>query len=184
MKKILMILFVSTLIQGVSFAQENSLTLVPIKKGEEPKAVMDAIKRDFPKASTSDLSYLPSLIYNERWNVNENIEDNSDKYDLITVIIKENDKTYRAVYDQDGKILHTKTVIKDADLPKGIMKTIQSEYPGYSLVNDREKITSGKDLKSDIVYRVEIQKDNHGKITSLFFDNSGKILKKVDHLNL
>jgi len=184
MKKLIFILFTLCLMQGISFAQDNMVTLRPIKKGEEPKAVMNAIKSDFPNAASSELSYLPSLIYNEKWEVTENLESNNDNYDYVTVLLKENNETYRAVYDKTGKILHTKTVIKQADLPTAIMTTIHAKYPGYSIVNDREKITTGKNMVSDIVYRVEIQKGGKGNIKSLFLNNAGQILREVGHLNL
>jgi len=46
-------------------AQMNSetLTLRPVKKGEEPKEVMNAIRKDFPKAIVSDLNFLPAKLY-------------------------------------------------------------------------------------------------------------------------
>ena len=43
-------------------AQSETLTVKAVKKGEEPKEVMDAIKQDFPKAIVGDLSVLPAKL--------------------------------------------------------------------------------------------------------------------------
>jgi hypothetical protein len=178
MKKI--IFFCLILLAGTAVAQaqiaHETLTIKAVKKGEEPKKVMDAIKQDFPKAIVTDLSILPAKLYGENWSVS--LKDNLDGEtpDLYLVNLKETNEVYKAVYDKDGKIKSSKLVIKKAQLPKDVTSTIAKKYPDWTVVKDLEKITN-REGKIKEVYHVGIQKNKMHR--SLFLDTSGKLIKDV-----
>jgi len=174
------ILFCMCLVAGITLvqAQTETLTLKPVKKGEEPKAVMDAIKRDFPKGIASDLSVLSSKMYGEQWSANLQDDTNGDVPNYYQVTIKEGKESLRAVYDIGGKMLSSKEVIVPTALPGDVMKTITAKYPGWKIINDREKI-SYKNGSTTEVYHVQIQQNKAYR--NLFLDNTGKLVKDVQH---
>jgi hypothetical protein len=153
-----------------------TLTLTAVKKGEGPKEVMDAIKKDLPKAIVGDLDFLPAKLYGENWSVN--LEDNLDgaQPDTYHVTLKEANQRYEAVYDKSGNILSSKSVIDKAKLPNELAATVSNKYPGWKIIKSREKITA----KAGVVkgaYHVEIKKDKMYR--SLFLDTSGKMIRDV-----
>lgn len=68
-KKMILAIWLACVAPGVT-AQQKTLTVTKVKKGEEPKVVLDAIKTDFPDFIAKDLSFLPAKLYGEEWNVN------------------------------------------------------------------------------------------------------------------
>ena len=178
MKKIFF--FCLVLLAGMTFAQaqiaSETLTIKAVKKGEEPKKVMDAVKKDFPKAIVTDLAILPAKLYGELWSVSLNDNLNGTTPDLYQVNLKETNEVYKAVYDKDGNIKSSKLVIKQAQLPKEVTSTIAIKYPDWTIIKDLEKITN-KEGKVKEVYHVGIQKDK--KHRSLFLDTGGKLIKDV-----
>jgi hypothetical protein len=163
-------------IAGIAMAQvqTETLTLKAVKKGEEPKGVMDAIKKDFPKAIVSDLAILPGKLYGEQWSVDFKDDLNGATPELYRVNLKEGSESYQAVYDKSGKMLSSKTIIKEAQLPAGVTKTISAKYPDWKVANDREKITYKKGALKE-VYHVQIHQNNTYR--SLFLDGSGRLIK-------
>jgi hypothetical protein len=157
-------------------AQTEVLTLEAVKKGAEPKEVMDAIKQDFPKAIVGDLNFLPSLMYGEHWSADLKDNLNGAAPNHYQVSLREKNERFTAAYDKNGKLLSTKTIIKDGALPSEITKTIVSKYPTWKIVNDREKIIYKNGVLKE-AYRIQISEDKMHRI--LFFDGSGKLIKDV-----
>ncbi len=180
--KIMKTIFFSCLflLAGIAFAQaqiaSETLTIKPVKKGEEPKEVMEAIKQDFPKAIVQNLSILPAKLYGEYWSVyrDDNLSGKTPAF--YVVYLKETNELYRALYDKHGNIKSSKFIIKQAQLPKEVTSTVAKKYPDWKIINDLEKITS-KDGKTKEVYHVGIEKNKMHR--SLFLDNSGKLIKDV-----
>jgi hypothetical protein len=155
MKKLLLITVCAIASLGIARAQTETLTLVAVKKGEEPKAVMDAVNKDFPKAIVNDISVLPAKLYGEHWSVNTVNDPNGANVDYYEVSINESNEVSRAVYDKSGKLLSSMAIIKDTQLPPKIVSAINKKYAGWKVVNDREKINY-KNNKLKEVYKVEI----------------------------
>jgi hypothetical protein len=157
-------------------AQTETLTVKAVKKGEAPKEVMDAIKQDFPKAIVGDLNMLPSKLYGEQWSIVLDDQSDGPSFDVYQVSLKEAGETYKAVYDKDGNLKSSKTVINQAQLPTEVTSTIAAKYPDWTIIKDREKITyHGGTLREAI--HVQIQKDKMYR--SLFLDSDGNLLKDV-----
>lgn len=165
-------------VTGMAIAQvkTETLTLKPVKKGEEPKEVMDGIKQDFPKAIVGDLSMLPAKLYGEQWSAS--LQNNLDGTtpDFYHVSMKEGNEHYKAVYNKSGKLISSKTVVKNTQLPKEITATIAKKYPDWTIVFDSEKITY-KRGKIKEATSVEIQKEKMYRL--LFMDSGGTLIKDV-----
>jgi hypothetical protein len=178
MKKIIIFCLGLLVISSASRAQVESetLTIKAVKKGEEPKEVMDAVKKDFPVAIVSDLSMLPGKLYGERWSVVMDDKLDGNPPDMYLVTLKEGNDHYKAVYDKLGKIKSSKTVIKQTQLPKEVLNTIQNKYSDWTIVKDLEKITY-KDGLTREAFHVEIQKDKMYR--HLFLNSDGALIKDV-----
>jgi hypothetical protein len=176
MKKVIFFCLSLLAITAGAQAQTETLTLRAVKKGEEPKEVMDAIKQDFPAAVVSDLKILPAKLYGERWSIALDDKLDGGPVDRYQVNIKETGESYKAVYDKSGKLLSSKWTVNEAQLPSEVTASIATKYPDWTIIKDQEKI----DYKAGAVkeaYRVEIQKDKMHR--GLFVDNSGKIVKDI-----
>lgn len=173
MKKLILVILFALSGMVMVHAQSETLILKPVKKGEEPKAVMDAIKKDFPKAIVGDLTFLPAKLYGEQWSADFESNMNSAP-DLYRVKLKEGTATYNAIYDKSGNVISSMTIIKMAQLPKEITKGIATKYPGWKIVNDVEKITYRKGAAKE-AFRVQIQENKLHR--SLLLNGSGNILK-------
>jgi hypothetical protein len=178
MKKITMFCLGLLVISSASHAQIESetLTVKAVKKGAEPKEVMDAVKKDFPVAIVSNLSMLPGKLYGERWSVVMDDKLDGNPPDMYLVTLKEGNDHYKAVYDKAGKIKSSKIVIKQTQLPKDVLNTIQNKYSDWTIVKDLEKITY-KDGLTREAFHVEIQKDKMYR--HLFLSADGTLIKDV-----
>lgn len=173
MKKLILILLCALTGTVVAQAQNETLVLKPVKKGEEPQAVMAAIKKDFPKAIVGDLGFLPAKLYGEEWSAD--FKDNlNGAPDLYRVNLKEGNETYSAVYDRAGNVISSITIIKKAELPKEVTKAIATKYPGWKIVNDLEKIAYKKGTAKE-AFHVQIQESKMNR--HLLLSGSGKFLK-------
>jgi hypothetical protein len=159
----------------------ETVTITPVKKGEEPQAVMNAIRNDFPQAIVTELGFLPTVLYGEQWNVRTDgvaAAKNADTQ-FYQVNIREGSDNYKALYDKDGNLHFSKRIIKHAELPQAVIDAVAAAHPDYKIINDREKITSDADGKLNIVYHVTIQKKEHGILRGMFIDPTGKVIREI-----
>ncbi|XOV92677.1 MAG: hypothetical protein ACFHWX_21025 [Bacteroidota bacterium] len=178
MKKMIFLL-VMTMVLGTGYAQigSESVMLSPIKKGEEPQAVLNSLKQQFPEATTSQFNWISDLLVGQKWSENLEGKLNGNDMRYIEVTVKDkNDSKAQVLFDDQGNLIKVKQFVKKVDLPAPILTSLKDKYPDYKLLNTSEKIRVGKDLKSSAVYRVEM-KGTHDK-TSLFYDMNGKLLKE------
>lgn len=176
-KSILFSLFLLAGIAGANAQIESeTITVKAVKKGEEPKAVMDAIKQDFPKTIIADLNILPGKLYGEQWSISVDDKLHGASPDNYLVTLKEKNETFRAVYDKTGQLRSSKHIIEQTQLPGEVTSAIAAKYPDWTIVKDSEKITY-KEGKTKEAYKVEIQKDKTRR--NLFLSNSGSIVKDI-----
>ena len=154
-------------------AQELKITKV--KKGEEPKTVMNAIDRDFPKSISEDLSFLPSKLYGSEWNVDLQ-GDLSSEVNFYQVKIKQGNTSYTAVYDREGILMSSMQIIESVNLSHAAKETLK-KFNGWHIDKTSEiiqyKKRGEKQTMSD-TYRVKLQKDAEHKI--VFLDLAGNIV--------
>lgn len=161
---------------GIGYAQTEIADLTPIKKGEEPKAVLNTLKQDFPGVTASEFNFISHVLYGQKWSEKVSGELVGDMK-LVQVNVRDKNGNYEILFDKDGKVLKIKDFIKNAELPPAVMKSIRGKYPSFKLLTDSEKISAGRDRKAQVVYRAEIQSAPNGKKRNLFLDNSGKLLR-------
>jgi|GEM_PF-1909929 len=154
-----------------AMAQEEMLTITPVKKGDEPKAVLDAIKTDFPSAVAKDLSFLPSKLYGKEWNV-QLAGSTDEDIQFYQVQIAEKDVLYTAVYDKDGKLLSSKEMIKTSRLPSAVVASVK-KFSDWKMIESHEVIKT-KGSKARLYYKVRLQKGMEHK--NVFLDPQGNIL--------
>lgn len=125
---------------------------IPLDK--VPKAVMDAVKARFPGAEMKEAA--------------KEEEDGKTSYEVSLVHIG---KKIDVVAQPDGKIIAVETVIKAADLPAAVKKTLEAKYPKaeYQTI---ETVEEGGKLS----YEVSLETANDEDI-EVVLDRDGKILK-------
>lgn len=178
-------LFLVCAVAGVvAYAQSSTETFTAkaVKKGEEPQAVMDAVKKDFPKAIVGDLNVISPKLYGEQWSINFDDKTNGSAPEYYHVMLKEGNAQYAAYYNKAGKLISSKTYLNNEQLPTEITSAITSKYPDWTIIKDSEKMTY-KEGSMKEAYRVVIQKDKMHR--SLLMDGNGKIVKdkSLKHLS-
>ncbi|HEY9049108.1 MAG TPA: hypothetical protein VIN08_24575 [Ohtaekwangia sp.] len=172
-------LMLGLLLTTMVWAQENeTVKITPVKKGEEPQAVMAAIRADFPNAVATDLNFLPMILYGEQWDVQTEGSVAKSGAQFYQVNVRQANQTFQAVYDKNGKLQHSKRIIKHAELPQAVVDAISKAHPDYKIIRDQEKITSDPAGKLNIVYHVTIRRVHHMS-RGIFIDPTGKILRDV-----
>lgn len=152
------------------WAQEKKITIKHVEKGQEPAAVMEALKKDFPGFIVDDLSFLPGKLYGDEWNVQVS-GDGEMESTYYNVRVKEGNRTFTGVYDKNGKLLSSKQLMDYATLPKPVQDAV-SKYADWHVDHAHEYIKYNS-RKSTDVYRVKLQKGGAHKF--LFIDPTGKI---------
>lgn len=173
MRKIFLALWLGCWVLGAA-AQEKTAVIRPVKKGEEPKAVMDALKKDFPNTVVESLSFLPSKLYGEEWNITVEGQENIEPT-YYQVYIKKEKENYTAVYDKSGKLLSSKHIIEDASLPKPVNETVK-KFAGWHVDKAQEIIEyKSKGNEFSNLYKVKLQQGAKHKV--LFVNPNGEIVK-------
>ena len=181
MKKLIAALVMAGMSCEATYAQaplaDETLVIKAVKKGDEPKQVMDAVKSDFPDVIVKDVAFLPSALYGREWALSErNNTDNKTELMFYQVSAYGPTGHFQAVYDKAGKLLSFKQALKDAELPDAVSNTLKTLYGDWTVSGDKEYFSY--DLKkTDVAYRVTLTKGHKHK--HLLIDPSGKIRRKV-----
>ncbi|GAB3220401.1 hypothetical protein [Spirosoma arcticum] len=179
MEKLIISLALMLLSPGTIWAQapaiDETVSITRVKKGEEPQAVMDALRKDFPNTIVSEVAFLPGALYGKEWAIQDNDDTDGDKSDLqyYQVSAAGPNLKYTAVYDKSGKLLSYKETVRQADLPGPVAKTINSQFTDWRVVGDRERITFSKN--KTVVYRVKLAKGKEHE--RIYLDGNGRILR-------
>lgn len=145
---------------------------VKLKETDVPIAVLESFKKDFNGNVSRGWEIVPIDIIREEYVVTSFGDLNGEKPTEFAVKIKGPQVWGEAIYDADGLLKFSKTVIKDTALPPAVTKAVMKGFPGYSILKDQETIKQGK---SDIIhYRVIVKKGKEKRAVSI--DQSGKIL--------
>jgi hypothetical protein len=160
-----------------AIAQEEILTITPVKKGDEPKAVMAAIQNDFPGAIAKDFAFLPSKLYGKEWNL-QLAGDTDETINFYQVQVNEKDVLYTAVYDKEGKLMSSKETIKTSRVPYAVV-TSAKKFTGWKM-EDTHEIIKTNGTKATVSYKVRLKKGIEHK--NVFFDPQGNIISQ--HLTL
>jgi hypothetical protein len=136
---------------AVAMADEQKVPLSQV-----PKAVTEAFKAKFPKASIKN-----AIKEDDRGRVTYEIESTVQGGLSIDAVLK-----------PDGQFVAIEKQIKTSDLPAAVAAGVKSRYPKARLTKAEEVHKDGK-----ISYEVTVKKGD-GKTAVLAFDKDGKFLEE------
>jgi len=174
MKRLLLALWLGCWVLGTA-AQEKTVVLTPVKKGEEPEAIIKALKEDFPNTLMDNMKFLPGKLYGDEWNIDLQGDPNLD-INYYQVHIKKQNEYFTAIYNKSGELLSSKHIIDNAVLPKPVNETIKS-FAGWHVDKEQEIIEyHNKHKKIRDVYKVKLQQGAKHKF--VFINPNGQIAKE------
>lgn len=138
-----------------------------------PEPVKVSFKDKYPTASNVNWNrYEPVTTFDWEW-AGWSAMDTSD----YVATYKLNDNDFWSWYDNENNWIGTVTVVTDyAGLPAAVNKSIQSNFPGYTIVSvDKEND------KNRTAYELEMSKD--GETMKALIAENGTVLKKKGTVN-
>lgn len=130
-----------------------------IKKEKLPKSVVNAIETDF--ISCSDKI---------SWQVFDESIRNPDQY---VATASGRNVSCEAVYDKNGKLIRSKTIMSNVKLPAEVHAAIKQEYPGWRITGDQAVI---RNFNENTKY-YQIYIENEAESKSVFYNATGKSIK-------
>jgi|GEM_PF-3474085 len=103
------------------------------------------------------------------------ISSEADQIDYYVAKASGKNISCEAVYDRNGKLMHSETIMTDVRMPTSVMATIQEEYPDWKVSNNKMVVRDFDDNKKH--FEVVINRD--GKKQTLYYDNLGKNIGNI-----
>jgi hypothetical protein len=178
-RKLLFCLFVATLFAARLAAQEmrETLELKKVKKERVPVNVIESFKKDFPKQEVTEYFVFPAKLYEYDWIVREQADDyfKDHRPDYYSMTMKGDKIHLQAVYDSTGKLVRSREIVKDTELPNAIGKALASgEYKNWTIATDKEVIKNSDTGTAH--YKVKVEQGRRKEL--LYFDANGTILHR------
>lgn len=142
-----------------------------ITQKEIPEAVVMAIQADFPMWDMKMTKWYTDSKETQGWAPRHNA------IRRYVVGVKGKNYRVRAVYDDTGKLLYSRTIASNVVLPRAILKKISAdpELKSWKITKNKEFI---RDYRQDKrIYRVYFEKD--GKRRTQHFDRMGNKVKRA-----
>ena len=156
MKKIIISLALALFLFNV-YAQEKKETSEPEKQVNAPEAVKKAFVANYPAISKVKWSLEKQGEYEAEFELNK--------------------AEMSVLYDENGMLVETETVIKDSDLPEAVKSALTKDFAGYK-ITEIEKT----DAKGVVTYEIEAKKGNLEY--ELIFDANGRLLKQKEEKDI
>ncbi len=157
--------------------QEVPVDKLVLKSNDVPQDVKQSVQKSFMDGTVIKWYSFPYTLKQYGWAYKNEINNNSmdTRPNMYAVHIKTSDGSWvDAVFSKDGKLIRSKEVIKNSELPAPIINAIEkSKYHDWGITDDRVVIKDNKN--KTICYSVQVQKDN--KKHNLYFDANGMQLK-------
>jgi hypothetical protein len=132
-----------------------------LKKDQVPPAIIDAVKSDFQHGEAFSWGKFPYALKKYAWVVDNDAS--NVKPEFYEVYIKASDGSdIYAVYTPDGTIKESKTIRKNAPLPRTVDQALaKSQYKDWTVVGDKEliKYYNSKNNVEEHV-KVTVEKNN------------------------
>jgi len=127
-----------------------------------PKAVMETVKKRFPKAELIEATK----------------ETDGDKVEY-EVSLKVGVTKYDVMFSPDGKITLIEKLIAEKDLPKVVVATLAEKFPKakFNVVEEMTKVTDGKEV---LAYYEVLLETADKKMLEVEIGLDGKIIKTED----
>jgi hypothetical protein len=139
-----------------------------------PVALRQAIQQDFPSHANVKW-YTFDVKFNEWAMISTDKGDQGVVPDYYVASIKDENTTINAVYNKEGKLSRSETIVRNMEVPHNIAKSISNEYPGWNIMTHQIIIKDFDHNKK--YYMVKIRKD--GKKKTLFFNSDGNRVKRI-----
>lgn len=153
---------------------EETVALKVVKKGEEPKSVIESIKRDFPDSKIDQLAVLPRTLANRKWAITrENGNLDGTQPDFYEVSAKGRNEQFQAVYNRSGQLISFTERIKNTQLPAPVRQMLADKYPDWTIAADHELIKY-RNGQRNAAYRVRLEKGKARKHATIK-EESGEI---------
>ena len=145
-----------------------------------PVALREAIQKDFPSHHDNAKWYAFDQRYNE-WAMISTIKgDKGVIPDYYVASVRDEDVTINAVYNKNGKLLRSETILRNMDVPRNIAKSVTNEFPGWNIMKHQIIIRDFDHNKKYFMVKIR----NDGKKKTLFFDTDGNRVKRVRPLKM
>lgn len=138
--------------------QVGALQYYEIDRNRVPSTVAESIEKNFLPCKEGP-----------KWYVTDNTTSRVDEYVVRT---SGQNVNCEAVYDRQGRLLSSETILTNVKLPRAVMDRISSNYPGWSMSADKMVMRDFDDQQK--IYQVTIVRARDGKKTTIYFDANGK----------
>ena len=153
---------------GMIYAQKKELD-----KSDVPQSVVKAIETDFPRWEEINW-YAFDEIANQWAAIKKQGKVRGVMPDYYVASASGRNISIEAVYDKNGKLIRSKTVIKNVKLPEPIMSSVKDEYPDWRIVSDQVVIRDFD--KNKKYFQVMIRKENNEK--TIYYNAQGNKVKR------
>jgi hypothetical protein len=150
-----------------------------LKQTDVPKEVIETFTAIYPKEQIIDWYAYPYY-----WD----IEMDDSPLDTITYVeylypefyevefIKEG-KTHKSIFSRPGKLLHTRKLIKDEEIPQQIVNSLKKgDYKDWNMVGEKERIEKES---SEPLYKLKVEKGRERQVLFYYGDGTLVQVKKI-----
>ncbi|HYX10213.1 MAG TPA: hypothetical protein VE912_26025, partial [Bacteroidales bacterium] len=134
----------------------------------------EVTKKDVPAQviSAVEQNYLPC-----KDQIQWFISSEADQIDYYIAKASGKNISCEAVYDRNGKLMHSETIMTDVRMPTSVMATIQEEYPDWKVSNNQMVVRDFDDNKKHF----EVVINRNGKNRTLYYDALGKNIGDISN---
>lgn len=158
--------------QGNDESEEVPVSMLTMKKGNIPPAVIKAAENIFKGSTQTKFGVFPNEFKNYGWEANKNYNEPIDHYEVI--LKTSNGAEADAVFESTGELIRYKLTDKNAALPEPVLKAIgKTEYKDWKMTGDTEIIKSSQKKVVDH-YVVRFEKDSKKK--TVYYTMSGDVV--------
>lgn len=140
---------------GLVYAQQTEVT-----KKEVPAQVISAVEKD----------YLPC-----KDQIQWFISSEADAIDYYIAKASGKNISCEAVYDRNGNLMHSETIMTDVKMPTSVLAAIQKEYPNWKVTENKMVVRDFDDYKKHF----EVVIDREGENRTLYYDALGKSINDI-----
>jgi hypothetical protein len=128
---------------------------VEVAKDDLPQTVVNTIETDFFRCKD-----------NITWRLN----DKKSTVDHYVATAQGKNVTCEAIYDKNGRLISSKTIVVDVKLPRPVLQTLVTDYPGWKITGDKAFI---RNFDSSTQY-FEIYLEKEGETQTVYYNALGE----------
>lgn len=145
-----------------------------IAKNRLPDFVKEAIETDFVTCNNKFKWYVYDKEVNRWAAIKSDRKMHGVLPDYFVATARGDNVTCEGVYDKNGRLVRSKVVFKNVELPDFVMEAVTKDYPGWEVGGDEIVIRDFDENKK--YFQVLIYKDRDTK--TVYYDAKGKKVKR------